>query len=83
VDRSDFAIKVIIFEMGFKSSGFDRPVTDHVTDEIRSKLATVGVTTLTVIFRRGPRGERILNLSGSDEDITRAKAALNMNRNRD
>ena len=66
--------------MGFTPSGFDRPVTEYFKNEIQSKLTTAGVVMLTVIFKRGPRGERILYFDGPDEDIARAKAALNMNR---
>lgn len=78
--RSDCAIKVITFEMGYTPGGFDRPVTEHFKDEIQSKLCIAGAVTLTVIFKRGPRGERILYFDGPGKDIARAKAALNLNR---
>jgi hypothetical protein len=66
--------------MGYTPSGFDRPVTQHFKDEIRSRLSLAGVVRLAVIFKRGPRGERILDFDGPDKDIARAKAALNLNR---
>ncbi len=71
---------MITFKTDFKPSGFERPVTGDVKEQIRSKLAIAGVVTLTVIFRRGPRGELVLHGDGPDEDIARAKAALSMKR---
>jgi hypothetical protein len=76
----DSAIKMITFEMGYRPTAFDRPVTDYFTNDIRCKLAIAGVVTLTVIFKRGPHNARILHFEGPDEDITRAKAALHTNR---
>jgi hypothetical protein len=71
---------MITFKTDFRPSGFDRPVTEHFKDQIVSKLARAGIATLTVIIKRGPRRELILHFDGPDEDIARAKAALNMNR---
>lgn len=67
---------MIIFKTDFKPSAFDRPVTGYLKDQIRSKLTIAGVATLTVVFQRGPRGELILNFDGPEEEIERAKAAL-------
>ena len=69
---------MIIFKTDFKPNGFDRPVTGPFKDEIRSKLNNAGVVALTLIFKRGPRGELVLHFDGLDEDIARAKAALNL-----
>lgn len=67
---------MIIFKTDFRPSGFDRPVTGHFKDQIRSKLTIAGVVTLTVIFKRGPRGELVLHFDGADEDVVKAKAAF-------
>jgi len=67
---------VIIFKTDFNPSGFDRPVTGPLKEEIRSKLNSAGVLTLTLTFKRGPRGELILHFDGPDEDVAKAKAAL-------
>jgi hypothetical protein len=71
---------VIIFKTDFSPSAFDRPVTAHFKDQIRSKLSIAGVVTLTVIFKRGPRGDLVLHFDGPEEEIAKAKAALNTNR---
>jgi hypothetical protein len=76
----DRVIDVIIFKTDFSPSAFDRPVTGHVKDQIRSKLSIAGVGTLTVVFKRGPRGELVLHFDGPEEEITKAKAVLNTNR---
>jgi hypothetical protein len=68
---------VIIFRTDFRPSAFDRPVTGHSKDQIRSKLTIAGVATLTVIFKRGPRGELVLHFDGPEEEITKARTALN------
>lgn len=73
---ADRVIDVIIFRTDFRPSAFDRPVTGHLKDQIRSKLAIAGVATLTVIFRRGPCGELVLHFDGPEEEIARAKGAL-------
>ena len=70
---------MIIFRTDFRPSAFDRPVTGHFKDQIRSKLTVAGVVTLTVIFKRGPRGELVLHFDGPEEEIARAKTALNQN----
>jgi hypothetical protein len=67
---------VITFKMDFRPSGFDKPVTGHFKEEIRSKLTIAGVVTVTVIFKRGPRGELVLHFDGPDEDVAKAKAAF-------
>lgn len=67
---------MIIFRTDFRPSAFDRPVTGHFKDQIRSKLTIAGVVTLTVIFKRGPGGELVLHFDGPEEEITRAKGAL-------
>lgn len=72
----DRVIDVIIFKTDFRPTAFDRPVTGHCKDQIRSKLTVAGVTSLTVIFQRGPRGELVLHLEGPEEEIAKAKIAL-------
>jgi hypothetical protein len=67
---------VIIFKTDFNTSGFDRPVTGPFKEEIRSKLNRAGVVTLTLTFKRGPRGELVFHFDGPDEEIAKAKAAL-------
>ena len=67
---------MIIFRTDFRPSAFDRPVTGHSKDQIRSKLTIAGVVALTVIFKRGPLGELVLHFDGADEDVARAKAAF-------
>jgi hypothetical protein len=77
---ADRAIEVITFKTDFRPSGFDRPVTEHFKDQILSKLARAGIATLTVIIKRGPRRELVLHFHGVDEDIAKADAAFNINR---
>lgn len=72
----DRAITVITFQIDFNPSGFDRPVTEHLKNQILSKLARAGIATLNVIIRRDPRRELVLRLDGLDEEVARAKAAL-------
>lgn len=67
---------MIIFKTNFRPSGFDRPVTGALKEEIRSKLNIAGVVTLTVVFQRGPRSELVLHFEGPDEDVAKAKAAF-------
>ena len=67
---------MITFKTDFRPSGFDRPVTEYFKDQIVSKLAGVGIATLTVIIKRGPRRELVLHFDGADEDVARAKDAL-------
>jgi hypothetical protein len=67
---------VITFKTDYRPSGFDRPVTEHFKYQIRCKLTVAGVVTLTVIFKRGPRGELVLHFDGADEDVARAKKAF-------
>lgn len=68
---------MITFKMDFRPSGFDRPVSGALKEQIRSKLNIAGVVTVSVIFQRGPRGEVVLHFEGPDEDVAKAKAALN------
>lgn len=68
---------MITFKMDSRPSGFDRPVSGALKEQIRSKLNIAGVVTVTVIFQRGPRGEVVLHFEGPDEDVAKAKAALN------
>lgn len=63
--------------MDFRRSGFDRPVTDHFKEQILSQLAGAGIATLTVIIRRGPHNEPVLEFDGAEEDIARAKSWYN------
>lgn len=77
---ADRASAVITIKTEFRTSGFDRPVTGHFKDQIRSKLTIAGVVTLTVVIKRDPRGELVLHFDGPDEEIARAKTALNVNR---
>lgn len=72
----DRVIDVIIFKTDFQPSAFDRPVTGHSKDQIRSKLTVAGVATLTVIFKRGPDGELVLHFEGPEEEVEKAKTAL-------
>jgi hypothetical protein len=67
---------MITFKTDFRPSGFDRPVTEHFKDQILSKLARAGIATLTVIIKRGPRRELVVHFDGADEDVARAKNAL-------
>ena len=76
----DRLIKVITFKTNFRPNGFDRPVTEGFKEQIVSKLAGVGITTLTVIIDRGPRRELVLYFDGPDEEVARVQAALNLNR---
>ena len=69
---------MIIFKTDFKPNGFDRPVTAPLKDEIRSRLNIAGVKTLTLIFKRGPRGELVFELDGPEEEVAKAKAALDL-----
>jgi hypothetical protein len=69
---------VITFKTDFKPSGFDRPVTGPFEDEIRAKLNDAGVVTLTLVFKRGPHRELLFHFDGPDEEIARAKAALDV-----
>ena len=73
---ADRVIHVIIFRTDFRPSAFDRPVTGYFKDQVRSKLTIAGVATLTVIFKRGPRGEIVLCFDGPDNEIAKAKEAL-------
>lgn len=73
---ADRATDVITFQMDFRPSGFDRPVTEHFKDRVLSKLAETGIVTLTVIIKRGPRHELVLHFDGAAEDVEKAKAAL-------
>jgi hypothetical protein len=75
--RRNRVIDVIIFKMDFRPSGFDRPVTGHCKDQIRSRLTIAGVVALTVIFQRGPHGELVLHFDGSEDEVMKAKAAFN------
>jgi hypothetical protein len=74
--EGDRVIDVIIFKTDFRPTAFDRPVTGHCKDQIRSKLTVAGVATLTVIFKRGPLGELVLHFEGPEEEIAKAKTAL-------
>jgi hypothetical protein len=76
----DRVIEVITFKTNFRPNGFDRPVTEGFKEQIVLKLAGAGVTTLTVIISRDPRRELVLYFDGRDEDVARAQAALNLNR---
>lgn len=76
MDRADRAINVITFKMDFRPSGFDRPVNGALKEQIRSKLNIAGVVALTVIFRRGPRGEVDLDFEGPDQEVAKAKSAF-------
>jgi hypothetical protein len=62
--------------MDFRPSGFDRPVSGALKEEIRSRLNLAGVVSLTVILRRGPQGEVVLHFEGPDEDVAKAEAAF-------
>jgi hypothetical protein len=75
--RRNRVIDVIIFKMDFRPSGFDRPVTGHCKDQIRSRLTIAGVVALTVIFQRGPHGELVLHFDGPEDEVVKAKAAFN------
>jgi hypothetical protein len=72
----DRVIDVIIFKTDFRPSAFDRPVTGHSKEQIRSKLTVAGVATLTVIFKRGPGGELVLHFEGPEDEVEKAKTAL-------
>jgi len=76
MERADRAINVITFKMDFRPSGFDRPVSGALKEEIRSRLNLAGVASLTVILTRGPQGEVVLHFEGPDEDVTKAEAAF-------
>ena len=67
---------MIAFKMDFRPSGFDRPVSEALKEQIRSKLNIAGVDSLTVVFQRGPGGEVVLDFEGPDEEVAKAKAAL-------
>ena len=71
---------MITFKTNFRPNGFDRPVTEGFKEQIVLKLAGAGITTLTVIINRGPRRELVLHFDGPNEDVARAQAALNLNR---
>jgi hypothetical protein len=73
---ADRAINVITFKMNFRPSGFDRPVNGALKEQVRSKLNIAGVVSLTVVFQRGPSGELVLHFEGPDEEVAKAKAAL-------
>jgi hypothetical protein len=62
--------------MDFRSSGFDRPVSGALKEQVRSKLNIAGVVALTVLFQRDPCGEVVLHFDGPDEDVAKAKAAF-------
>jgi hypothetical protein len=72
----DRAINVITFKTNFKPSGFDRPVSSALKEQIRSKLNISGVVNVTVILQRGPRGEVVVHFEGPNEDVVKAKAAF-------
>jgi hypothetical protein len=74
--EGDRVTDVIIFRTDFRATAFDRPVTGHCKDQIRSKLIMAGVATLTVIFKRGPNDELVLHFEGPEEEIAKAKTAL-------
>jgi hypothetical protein len=67
---------VITFKTDFRPSGFDRPVSGALKEQVRSKLNIAGVVALTVLFKRGPRGEVVLHFEGPNEDVAKAKAAF-------
>lgn len=77
---ADRAINVITFKMDFRPSGFDRPVSGALKEQVRSKLNIAGVVALTVIFQRDPCGELVLHFEGPDEDVAKAKAAFDKDR---
>jgi hypothetical protein len=73
----DRAINVITFKMDFRPSGFDRPVSGALKEQVRSKLNIAGVVTVVVVFMRGPHGEVVLHFEGPDEEVAKAKSAFN------
>jgi hypothetical protein len=67
---------VITFEISFRPSAFDRPLTEYVKDEISFKLAAAGVSELIVIVERGPGGKLFFDFKGAAEEVAKAQAAL-------
>ena len=73
---ADRATNVITFKIDFRPSGFDRPVTEHFQDQILAKLTEAGIVTLTIVIKRGPRHELLLDFVGADEEVEKAKAVM-------
>lgn len=76
MERADRAINVITFKMDFRPSGFDRPVSGALKEEIRSRLNLAGVVSLAVILKRGPQGEVVLHFEGPAEEVAKAEAVF-------
>ena len=67
---------MIIFQIGYRPNGFDRPVTKAFKDGIRRKLESAGITALLVTIKRDSHRRLFLDFEGVREEVTVAKIAL-------
>jgi len=67
---------VITFEISFRPSAFDRPLTEYVKDQISFKLAGAGVSDVVVVVEQSPGGKLFFDFKGAGEEVAKAQAAF-------
>lgn len=67
---------VVTFSWDFNPHSFDEAVIEQAQTNVRSKLSIAGLCNLAVSFQKGVRGGMTIYVSGSEEDVAKAKKIL-------
>lgn len=67
---------VVTFSWDFNPNGFQEAVIEQAQANVRSKLNMAGLSNLAVSFQKGVDGKTTIYVSGSEEDVAKAKKIL-------